>query len=99
MTVSWIRRQRQCEGILWASTKHFCYLERSSLLLLCGIGYNVINGHTVNSSVTILFRNNLYKCQSHGTMFLRHFYCDCRTDLLTKYCEIFDYFLYRELIC
>ena len=29
-------------GILWASTKHFCHLERPYLLLLCSIGYNVI---------------------------------------------------------
>ena len=31
-----------CRIILWASTKHFRYLERSYLLLLCGIAYNVI---------------------------------------------------------
>ena len=28
--------------ILWASKKDFCNLERSYLLLLCGIGYNVV---------------------------------------------------------
>ena len=28
--------------ILWASKKDFCHLERSYLLLLCGIGYNVV---------------------------------------------------------
>ena len=28
--------------ILWVSTKHFRHLERSYLLLLCGIGYYVI---------------------------------------------------------
>ena len=28
--------------LLWASTKHFRHLERSYLLLLYGIGYNVI---------------------------------------------------------
>ena len=27
---------------LWASKKHFCHLERSYLLLSCGIGYNVL---------------------------------------------------------
>ena len=28
--------------ILWASKKKFCHLERSYLLLLCDIGYNVV---------------------------------------------------------
>ena len=27
---------------LWAGKKNFCHLERSYLLLLCGIGYNVV---------------------------------------------------------
>ena len=31
-----------CEVILWASKKDSCHLERSYLLLLCGIGYNVV---------------------------------------------------------
>ena len=29
-------------SILWASKKDFCRLEKSYLLLLCGIGYNVV---------------------------------------------------------
>ena len=29
-------------GTLWASKKHFCHLESTYLLLLCGIGYNVV---------------------------------------------------------
>ena len=28
--------------ILWASKKDFCHLERSYLMLLCDIGYNVV---------------------------------------------------------
>ena len=31
-----------CKTILWVSKKDFCHLERSYLLLLCGIGYNVV---------------------------------------------------------
>ena len=31
-----------CYCSLWADVKHFRPLERSHLLLLCGIGYNVL---------------------------------------------------------
>ena len=37
---------------LWARKKHFRHLERSYLLLVCGIGYDVVKLSNVNSSVT-----------------------------------------------
>ena len=37
-----MQTERLTRGTLWASKTHFCHLERSYLLLLCGIDYNVV---------------------------------------------------------
>ena len=57
---------------LWASKKHFCHLERSYLLILYGIAYNVVKwSHCEFKRDHLYFfnicnNNNIvtYKCQS-----------------------------------
>ena len=45
--------------ILWASKKDFCHLERSYLLLLCVIGYNVVKWSRCESKRDLLYFFNI----------------------------------------
>ena len=78
--------------ILWASKQNFCHLERSYLLLLCGIGYNVVQWSRCEIKRDLLYffnicnniitqhinivYNTTYKCQSYGTLSLMLLCCD-----------------------
>ena len=78
-------------NILWASTKHFRHLERSYLLLLYGIGYNVIKWSHCELKRDLLCFLNIcnYIISPHinanpmEQSFYGTFTVICRTDLLS----------------
>ena len=45
--------------ILWTSKKDFCHLERSYLLLLCDIGYNVVKWSSCELKRDLLYFLNI----------------------------------------
>ena len=85
------RRDVVGASILWASTKHFRHQERCYLLLLCGIGYNVIKWSHCEFKRDLLYFLNIcnYIVLQHinanpiEQCFLGTFTVICGTDLLS----------------